>query len=462
MIGWGLTLRALILILLPISAALGASPEYRAGTAVADITPESPIRLSGYGSRTKPSEGVLTRLHAKALAISRGKQERVVIVTTDLIGLPRSITDVVAARVLQQYGLERSALWFNSSHTHTGPYIKGNLPLLFQLSAEDQTAVDAYAGRLQAALTGVIGEALSAMQPASLGIAHGEANFAINRREAAGGTMKIGLNPAGPVDFDVPVLRVTGANGKTLAILFGYACHNTTLTGQFNVISGDYAGFAQESIEKASQAANPGAVAMFVMLCGADQNPNPRGTVELARRHGDALAAAVNRVLAGGMAPVKGRIRTAFRIVELEFRPDDRAGFEAIVNDPNPQVRTSARGLHAEAMLRAMDRGQTVRRYPYPVQAISFGGDFTIVTLGGEVLVDYALRLKRESPGRKLFFVAGYSNDVMAYIPTLRASKEGGYEVLDFMYYYGLPAPWADDTEERIIAAARDVLNRVR
>ena len=120
------------------------------------------------------------------------------------------------------------------------------------------------------------------LAPARLSVGHGAVGFAVNRREPTPEGVKIGVNPAGPVDHDVPVLKVTGKDGSLRAVLFGYACHNTTLGGDFYRIGGDYAGYAQAELEKA----HPGATALFVMLCGGDQNPNPRGTLDLAVRHG--------------------------------------------------------------------------------------------------------------------------------------------------------------------------------
>jgi neutral ceramidase len=427
-----------------VSGLTAAPPKYRVGVATVDITPTEPIRLSGYSSRTRLSDGVNTPLHAKALAIRERAGQPVIIVTTDLIGLPRAITDVVAGRAMKDFKLERASLLFNSSHTHAGPWVRGNLPLIIELSDADRKVTDACADRLTEQLYHVIADALAQMEPASLALGYTEAHFAMNRRK-----------PAGPArnysDPQVPVLRVTTAEGKTKAVLFGYACHNTTLTGDNNMIDGDYAGYAQQEIEKA----NPNATALFVMLAGADQNPNPRGTLKLAQEYGQTLAAAVNTTLHSNLSPLTGKIRAAFQITELTFAPLERADYQARLSEHNPP-----RGRHARAMLDRMDRGDPIRRYPYPVQAVSFGNGFTIVALGGEVLVDYALRIKRENPGRNLM-IAGYSNDVMAYIPSKRVLAEGGYEVLDSMYYYGLPGPWAEDTEERIMTTVHAVLARV-
>ena len=103
------------------------------------------------------------------------------------------------------------------------------------------------------------------------------------------------------MDHRVPVLRIAGDDGKPIAILFGYACHNTTLTGDTYSISGDYAGFAQADLEQAY----PGATALFLQLCAGDQNPNPRGTEEYAHQHGRTLADEVRRVLGGKLIRVR-------------------------------------------------------------------------------------------------------------------------------------------------------------
>jgi len=432
-------------------APLCMAADYKAGVGRIIITPDKPIYMSGYAGRNHPSEGVIHDLWAKALAIEDAKNERVVIVTTDLIGLPRSIADIVAARVEKQYGIDRAQLVLNSSHTHTGPLIRHNLENMFELGPEDNQVVTDYAAMLTEKLVGVVGSALSDLAPANLWFGNGRSTFAINRRQKTPKGVIIGENPEGPTDPDVPVLRVTGADGKLRAVLFGYACHNTTLTGQFYRISGDYAGFAQIAIEET----NPGATAMFMMLCGADQNPHPRSSLELAQQHGKELATEVNRVLGEKLARVHGSVHGAFQVVELGFAPKSREDFEGRLKETNVH-----RVRHAKGMLRLYDDGNPIRRYPYPVQAIQFGKDLTLVALGGEVVVDYVLRIKREY-GSKGIIVAGYSNDVMSYIPSLRVLKEGGYEADDSMIYYGLPGPYDEEVEDHIMNTVHQVMKRV-
>ena len=108
---------------------------------------------------------------------------------------------------------------------------------------------------------------------------------------------------------------------------------------------------------------------------------------------------------------------------------------------------------HAERLLAIIaHEGKLETSYPYPVQVIHFGDDIAMVTLGGEVVVDYSLRIKKEL-GKPVVWMAGYSNDVMGYIPSLRVLKEGGYEGGGAMIYGSHPGPWSEKVEETIISA---------
>jgi hypothetical protein len=420
---------------------------FRAGVSKVDITPQGPIWLSGYANRNKPSEGVAHPLAAKALALEDGRKNRTLIITFDLIGLPRSLSELMAARLQKEYGLERSQILFNCSHTHTGPVVRPNLITMFDLPPAEVQKLDDYAQMLVEKVVALAGDALRTLQPADVSFAQGSVSFAVNRRQFTPKGVRIGVNPSGPVDHSVPVLRVS-SNGRTLAVLFGYACHNTTLTGEHYQISGDYAGFAQAAIEQEL----PGATALFLMLCGGDQNPHPRGTVELASQHGATLAREVLRLLGAAMEPVRGPLRTAYTVIELPLAPYDRHDMEKL-----RQSSIRAQRAVAEATLKALEERHAPRSLPYPIQRIHLDRRHTLLALGGEVVVEYGLRTKSLYPKRKLI-VAGYSNDVMCYIPTKRILEEGGYEAVDSMYYYGWPAPFSPEVEDRIVAAIQRLM----
>ena len=445
----GVPMKILAMLLLSTASLNGTS--LKAGVARVDITPSGPIWMSGYASRSHPSEGVLTPLWAKALAIESPSGGRIVIVTADVVGIPRAVADDVAAAAEKQFGLKRSQFLLNASHTHTGPMIWPNLSNMVVLPAGEQRKLVAYRSVFTNALIKAIGDALRDLAPATIAYGHGSVDFAVNRREPTPNGIKIGVNPAGPGDHTLPVLKVTDANGKIRAVLFAYACHNTTLTGDTYQLSGDYAGFAAAALEKA----HPDATALFVMLCGGDQNPNPRGTVELAREHGSTLATEVDRVLSEQMAPVAGRIRTEFRLTELKLAPRTR---EDLHNES--KAGNGAYARRADLMLKRLDDGKPIDTVDYPVQAIRFGNALTLLALGGEVTVEYALRAKREYPGEP-FIVAGYSNDVMCYIPSANVLHGGGYEAVDSMAYYGQAGPFAGDVEERIFTAIHAAMKAV-
>jgi len=420
-----------------------ADAQLVAGMGRIKITPALPMWLSGYAGREKPATEVLQDLWAKALVLEDGAGNRVVIVTTDLLGLSHQVSVDVARQVDSLYGVKREQLLLNSSHTHSGPMVWPCVDIIFDFTLDEQRRISQYSQRLTADLVKVIGMAMADRAPAQAYSGHGSAGFAINRRNK--------IHPDGPVDHDVPVVKVLRPGGKTAAILFGYACHNTTLVDNNFLINGDYAGFAQVALEEE----NPGTTCMFLMGCGGDQNPDPRGTVELARSHGRELADAVDAVLKGTMRPVRAPIRTAYTTVALPYRSFDVAEYEReIVGDDKFLQR------RARLMLSAYNRGFTPDHLVYPVQAVRFGTDLCVLALSGETVVDYGLKAKKLFAGENLY-VAGYSSEVMCYIPSLRLLKEGGYEPDESMIYYGFPGPFANSVEDSVTTAIRRVMKKV-
>jgi len=208
--------------------------------------------------------------------------------------------------------------------------------------------------------------------------------------------------------------------------------------------SGDYPGFAQIELEKL----HPGCIAMFWAGCGGDQNPLPRHTVELAEHYGRRLAVAVDAaLLTSEMLEIASRLQTDFAEVEL---PLDSLPTRSQLEE---QFASSDRytAARAKMLLAQIDGGQPMSQtYPYPIGVWKLGDEIQFVFLGGEVVVDYANRLKAELSGVRTW-VAGYANDVMAYIPSRRVLLEGGYEGADAMVYYGLPTSWATEVERVIV-----------
>ena len=433
---------------------------WKAGTATTRITPDRPMWMAGYAARNKPSEGKVHDLHAKALAPEDGRGQRLVIVTLDLIGIDRLMRDRLRDQVALRYGLGDGSLLVNASHTHCGPVarvpkdsIRGNS--LYGLTPEQVRECRIYSEHLQEKLANLVGDALGHLSPARLSYTHARAGFAMNRRQKTGQGYRNGPNPDRPVDHAVPVFRVEDPAGGLRAMLFGYACHSTTLS--FYQFCGDYPGFAQEYLEEA----HPGATALFMAGCGADQNPYPRhGEKALAscRQHGRALANAVEAALQAPPRRISGLLKTTLAEITLDFaEPPTRAELEQQQRSQNKYERQ-----HAECLLGELEQeGEITSTYPYLVQVVQFGEDLTMVALAGEVVVDFSLRLKRELQGPPVW-VAGYSNDVFGYVPSLRVLREGGYEGGGAMRYTPLPGPFAPSVEERIVTTVHRLVDRVR
>jgi ABC-type amino acid transport substrate-binding protein len=435
---------------LTLAGAAASGAEWQVGIARADITPTESTWMAGYAARDHPSEGTIHPLWAKALAIDDTQGNRVVLVTTDLIGFERDLADAVAARVKKSTGIDRARIVFNSSHTHSGPVVAGCAELAYEFDEQQATAVSKYRRTLEDKLVQVIEQAAAKLQPADLAYFEGKAGFAINRRSAGRTGNTVAPNPNAPVDHSVPVLHVTDESGKPLAVVFGYACHNTTLA--IYQINGDYAGFAQIAWEKS----HPGATAMFMIGCGGDSNPDPRRTVELAQQHGQALAAGVEQALAGTPCLLHGPLAVAFDRVDLPFvDPPSREELEARRGKGNKYEQRLT-----ERLLARLAKGQAIdASYACPVQVVRFGKDLAMIALPGEPVIDYAYRLRKEFEGQRLW-IAGYSNEVFAYLPSERVLAEGGYEGGGAMVYFGWHGPFKPGVEDRVVALVKKLVQQ--
>jgi hypothetical protein len=446
-------LLSVVLLLVSVAISRAEEPSWLAGAAAARITPDEPLWMAGYAARDRPSEGTLHDLWVKVLALEDADGRRAVVVTSDLLGFPKDMSESICGKLDAECGLPRQAIMLTASHSHSSPVLAGTLVDCYPLDDVQRQRIDKYSAALENTVVETIKMALGRLGPATLRGGDGHTNFAVNRRTYRG----LDVPPleerqadlAGPSDHRVPVLAVRTPDGSLLAATFGYACHNTTLSDY--QWCGDYAGFAQLDLEEK----HPGALAMFYSGCGADQNPLPRRDVELCRQYGRLLFAAVDEVLAGKMRRLEPRLTTAFQSVELEFQPlPTREELDVLARGKD------YRGRWARRMLDKTDAGRPLpRSYPYPVQVWKLGSDQLWIALGGEVVVDYALGFKNKYGAN--VWVAGYANDVMAYIPSQRVWEEGGYEAGAFEVY-GLPAAgWASGIELQINECVKRLVRQV-
>lgn len=415
---------------------------WQVGIARVDITPSDTLWLAGYGFRSHAATGTLHQLWAKAIAFQDEQQHRGVLVTADLLGFPKGLSDSIRRRLHELYGLENAQIILNSSHTHCGPVLENSLSDVYPLKSNHVKMIEQYSHWLEEQILTTVGAALENTRPARLYYGNGAVRFQVNRRNNNANTLSEQSDLNGPNDYAVPVLMAKGPDGELIAVVFGYACHPTVL----NIYewSGDYPGVAQTELEKR----NPGAMALFFQGCGADQNPLPRRAVSLAQQYGEELAAAVTQVLHDTGQPLKSELVSGYTEIDLAFTtPPTIAEFRAFVDQATGYPKRWATRL-----LKQLEKNQPLPdSYPYPIQAWRLG-TLPIFALGGEVVIDYAIALKRIF-GQETF-VMGYSNDLMGYIPSTRVLREGGYEGNSSQVVYGLPSTWASDIEIRILGAA--------
>ncbi len=417
------------------------SPEptpYEVGLARVDVTPQTPIRLSGFASRLTESTGVRHAIYARAIAIRpAGGGEPVVVITVDSLCIPAYLRDEVASRLKAKNGIANDHLAICSTHSHTAPMVSKALETLFgqPIPPEHVAHIDQYTKELTDKIEQVALEAVGDMKPARLSFGIGNVGFSINRRSRGG-----------PVDHDLPVMFVQSADGKVRGAWVSYACHCVVLSDY--KVSGDWAGFAAAELERMFK----DSVVLLSVGCGADSNPESgvkfdKG--EIAEGYGHQVAAEVDRLLHSKLTPLDGPIDCRLDSITLDL--------QALPTREKWEERAkaaSADGYFAKVELARLDAGEKLpTTVTYPIQTWKFGKSLATVFLSGEVVADYAVRLKKEFDSKRLWLNA-YTNDDPGYIPSERVLKQGGYEGGGAMIYYGLPASFAPGLEDKIVATA--------
>jgi neutral ceramidase len=451
---WTTALFSLTLVAGIVPAREASAAGWRAGVAAAVITPTSPMLMAGYAHRPGPAQGTLHELKVKALALEDGAGTRSLLMTFDLVGIDRAVSQAICNRITEQLKIERQRIALLFSHTHTGPIVGSNLVAsLGGLNDQQQSWVDQYATFLIERTVETATKAMDSLEDVDLSWGQGLATFAVNRREnieADVPKLRTDGRLMGPLDHAVPVLAVRTRQGELKAIVCGYACHATVLDAlQW---SGDWPGFATTALEERY----PGALAFYWCGCGGDQNPLPRRQVELAKAYGQEMCNAVAKVIEAPMRPLAAKLVAAYVEMPLAFANHDSLAELAAHAEGNSPPTKCARYL----LKRFGPDFAPPSTYPYPIQTWRLGAELTWLMLGGEVVVDYALRLKHEL-GDDLW-VAAYANDVMNYIPSRRIQREGGYEGHISTWMYGLHSDWSDSVEEMVISAAVEQVKQVK
>lgn len=420
------------------------------GTHKISITPNESMWMAGYAARNKPSEGKIHDLYTRAVALRDTNGNQLVIISAEVIGIRRDDRAWLERELQSRWGIKPDEFLINVTHTHSGPEFRLHDSGLHVIPEDQVEKSRRYRQFLRESISRAVGAALDDMTPASLEYSMAQAGFAMNRRLKTEKGYVIAPNRFGPVDHEVPVLKISAPDDQIKALIFGYACHATVL--DLYDFCGDWPGFAQQVLEKRF----PGATALFINGCSGDQNPVPRRRLELARQYGECIANAVEGSLEAQTEPVKGPLRSRLEEVRIYFdNIPNLAELKKMEQSGNKYDERRAGVLKKDLE----KHGEIQESYPYLVQVVKFGDSLLLAALSGEVVVDYSLRLKKEIKDRNVW-VAGYSNDVMGYLPSRRVREEGGYEGTEAVHYSTLPGTWRLDTEELVIGKVKELVSR--
>lgn len=421
-----------ILLTLALAAVieLPAAAEFRASAVKIDITPDNVQPLLGYGARN--STGVHDHLFGRIVAMDDGSLQ-FFLVSTDIALISPSFFDDFCRDLKKETAIERNQIWWTSTHTHSAPEVgPPGLPQVFMPDRYKHQPDWDYAKRVQRSLLDGIRQARSQLAPARLAVGEGLAIANINRRARdMDGKIKLGLNPYGPVDRQIGLIRLEHADGTPVAVVANYAIHGTALGGANTLISGDVPGIVAAYVEEKTHAPM-----LFVNGAAGNMAPIYSGYPDFRSAHitefnvllGDRILEALNEL---PKATADVRFRTAEKIVET------------------PRKAGLGWSEDLAAYTRAgSDGGNLVR---LPIRFLSINSDTVIWAAPLEMFCEIALSVRQQSPFRHTFFF-GYTNGWLGYLPTKRGFAEGGYEPNT--------SPFTDQAEQHVTTAVSAFLQQ--
>jgi len=403
-----------------------------------DFTPRPGLVLQGHLSDVKSSE-VLQPLEGRVLSLRRAKEPPVVVAALDILGVPLSFTDRVRNEVQRRCGLAQIHLLLATSHTHGAPAM---LPMM-GMTPDAEFAQTLESRLVDAMVRGIEG----CDEPVVFSVGGSEAYFHTNRRPIPG-TQGACVNRAGVIDPRVRALRLDRMDGSTLATLFHFSCHPTSIAGSTGKISSDYPGAARRAIESKT-----GGSALFLPGCFGNIRPAyvqdggfRNATAEELFRSGELLADAVGRATLGQAGREADRLSCHTAELKLDYQstnPDEK--FKELMKTSPQFVKPTFVEWHAriKEQLRSGGFEPLVTR----MQAVAIG-PVVLVTVPGEPVqeIGYAIERMAEAVGIKGVWAMGYSNDMPAYLVTQQHKSEGGYEPNAYPYF-DKPAPFANEQE---------------
>lgn len=362
----------------------------KAGVAKVDITPPADTPVVGH---VRPTNGVRDPLRAGILLIAN-EQTQAAIVTVDLIDAPTEMVEMLRDAISQGTGTPHENVLVAASHNHSGPgWVR-----------------EAAWNRETTAKIGAAGAAAAKeMRPVTIGYGEDRIDFNINRRKVINGRAVVRLNPEGPCDHRVKVLRIDdGRSLEPMAVLMHAVCHPCVFTwgdkltppfpGGFPKITADFPGEAQTFVETIY---GPKTKTLFLQGCAGDIRPNLPG---VPYRCGDE-------------ADIKWTGRNLGCAVV-------RAADRSVVREELSKRKTIYPLKCATSIIELPGKQEKQR---CELQALRIG-DFLLLTMPGEPMVEYGLQIEQAIADRAIPIVIGYANGSLGYICTAESHQYGGYE----------------------------------
>jgi hypothetical protein len=402
-----ISLTVIGLVFLIIASLTAAHAEgFRASVVKIDITPETSQWLLGYGPRQ--STGVHDHLYHRIIAMDDGRTQ-FFLVSTDLCLYSPGVYDQVTTELEKQTGIKPLQVWWSTTHTHSAPEVgPPGVAGIFMGQRYHHEHNNEYSERVEKALIEGIKQARSRLEPARLGVGWGFAAANINRRARdIEGEAFLGLNPDGPADRSIGLIRLEKADGTPLALIANYAMHGTVLGDGNSLISADAPGIVAEYVEQ-----KVGVPMLYIN--GAAGNMAPIYTVYPDFESGHLSQF---RVLLGDRILEANRaLRSTTRDVELSL---------AMKMVESPQKEGMGWPPELGDYLRETSTGSTVIRVP--VRFLQINNDIAIWTAPLELFCEIAMEIRNQSPFPFTFYF-GYCNGWLGYLPTKAEFAHGGYE----------------------------------
>ena len=192
--------------------------------------------------------------------------------------------DLMAAKLKDQFGINRDQFWWTcDAYALCSRSWTARSASAFLGDRYEHQYDTAYTNFVYRQLIHGIREVQTRLVPARLGVGWGHSQANINRRARdIDDKTFLGLNPDGPVDRRIGILKITGRDDdKLVALIANYPIHGTVMGGESTLISGDAPGVVADYVEQETGAP-------LVFINGAAGNlapiysvyPNPKaGTI---------------------------------------------------------------------------------------------------------------------------------------------------------------------------------------